>query len=44
MFGVGDADARADLAHRGDERVELERAAGFDVLQHRGLEACRACA
>ena len=39
MFGVSMPTRTADLVHRADERVELDRAAGLDVLQHRGLEA-----
>ena len=39
MFGVVDAEAAADLVHGADQRVELDRAAGVGVLQHRGPEA-----
>jgi hypothetical protein len=36
--GRGFAQVLADLAHGADQRVELDGAAGFHVLQHRGLE------
>jgi len=32
------ADGRADLVRRGQQRVDLERLAGLQVLQHRRLE------
>src|SRR5664279_3849392 len=34
----GLADPLPDFAHRGQQHVDLDRLAGFDVLQHRGLE------
>ena len=36
-LGVG-SPTLSDFAHRGQQRVDLDRLAGFDVLQHRGLE------
>jgi hypothetical protein len=36
--GGGHAGLLAQLAHHGDQRVQLHRLAGFHVLQHRGLE------